>query len=130
MSYMPAISFSGVTSIGPFWKQILEGRKTQTCRRPRKRPIKEGDRLVLYWKQRIPRNRKPIHLIGVAVCTRVERKKYRDFAFDDQFARRDGFRDSEELRKWFGPVEVHGDEIYEVIHFKLLSKDGGREEQK
>jgi len=96
---MPAISFSGTTSRGPFWKKIIQGLKTQTCRKPRKNPIREGAILKLYWKQRVSRDKKPIHLIGYAECVRVERKKYRDFAYDDEFARRGGFRDSAELRE-------------------------------
>lgn len=116
---MPGISFSGETSQGPFWLQILEGRKIQTCRKPRKRPIKEGDTLYLYWKMRMPENKKPIHKIGEAVCLKVSRMKYGDFAFDDGFARRDGFKDAVELREWFGDPLKFGDEKYDVIEFKL-----------
>ncbi|MHA1262896.1 MAG: DNA methyltransferase [Candidatus Freyarchaeota archaeon] len=82
---MPLISFSGETSQGPFWKQILLGRKTQTCRKPRKRPVKKGDALYLYWKCRQPKDKKPVHFIGKAVCTGVERKRYREFAWDYDF---------------------------------------------
>jgi len=121
---MPAVSFSGATSRGPFWQQILLGLKSQTCRKPRKRPIREGDLLKLYWKQRIPKDKKPIHFIGYAKCIKVERKKYREFAYDDEFARRDGFKDSAELREWFGDPEICRDEEYEVICFKFLGKAG------
>jgi len=118
---VPAISFSGVTVRGPFWQQILEGLKTLTCRKPRKRPIREGDILMLYWRQRVPKDKKPIHFIGYAKCVKIERKKYREFAFDDDFARRDGFLNSAELRRWFGDPRVYGDEEYDVIHFKLIT---------
>lgn len=117
---MTAISFSGRTSQGLFWKQILEGRKTQTCRKPRKNPIEKDDFLQLYWKQRVPPRKKPIHLIGLAICTSVRRMKYMDFAFDDEFARRDGFQDSYELREWFGDPVDHATEEYDVIRFRLL----------
>lgn len=119
---MPAISFSGTTSRGPFYVLILKREKTQTCRKPRKRPIKKGDKLVLYWKQRVsmkPPNFKPIHKIAVATCVDVERKKYREFAFDDDFARRDGFKDAEEMQEWFGDPLEYADEEYDVIHFVL-----------
>lgn len=116
---MPAISFSGTTLRGPFWKLILQGEKTQTCRQPRKRPIKQGDKLKLYWKQRVPIKSKPIHLIGEATCISVKRMRYKEFAFDDEFARRDGFRDHYELQCWFGFPEKHGEEEYDVIEFKL-----------
>jgi len=124
---MPAISFSGETSQGPFWKQILEERKTQTCREPRVHPIKEGDDLTLYWKQRTPKHLKPIHLIGTARCLKVERKRYKEFAFDDEFARRDGFKDSRELRIFFGDPRVYGGQEYDVIHFKMETKETPRE---
>lgn len=114
---MPMLSFSGESYEGPFWKQILEGRKIQTCRKPRKHPIRQGDVLFLYWKVRMPKARKEIHYIGKATCVKVERKKYREFAFDDEFARRDGFHESRELREWFGDPEKNGDDEYDVITF-------------
>lgn len=131
---MPLISFSGTTSCGSFWKQILDGKKIQTCRKPRKRPIKKGDTLYLYWKCRVPKDKKPIHFIGEAVCTNIERKSYSEFAYDDDFARKDGFKNSLELRSWFGdPSEwsereglvlslappYRSDDEYNVIQFKL-----------
>lgn len=115
----PAISFSGEGSRGPLWKLILNREKTQTVRRPRKRPIHEGDLLKLYWKQRTPPEKKDIHFLGVAVCTKVERLLYRQFAFNEAFARADGFENSDELRSYFGFVTLHGDEEFDVIHFEL-----------
>lgn len=117
---MPLVSFSGETSQGPFYKQIQEGRKTQTCRSPRKNPVIPGHTLYLYWKVRIPVEKKPIHFIGLAVCLKVERKKYHEFAFDDEFAHADGFRDAEEMQEWFGDPLEYADEEYDVIHFKTL----------
>ncbi len=117
----PAISFSGETSRGPFWEQILEGRKTQTCRKPRVRPIHQNGWLRLYWKVRV-RGKKPIHFIGEALCVKVERMRYEDFAFDDGFAERDGFRDHQELQTWFGDPREYGAEEYDVIHFRLASR--------
>ena len=117
---MPMISFSGETSQGPFWKQIQEGTKTQTVRRPRKRPIQEGDTLQLYWKVRVPKDKKPIHLINTAVCTRVRSLTYIDFAFDDAFAKRDGFRDHHELQEWFGNPFLHPNTEYVLIEWRLL----------
>jgi len=119
---MPLISFSGETYEGPFWKQILERKKTQTCRIPRKRPIKNGDILYLYWKCRQRKDRKPIHFIGQARCTTVERRRYREFAFDDEFAQRDGFHDSLELQEWFGDPLEFANEEYDVIRFNLTSR--------
>ena len=130
---MPAISFSGEPKRGEFWKLILSGEKKQTVRAPRCHPIKRGDKLTLYWKQRQPlylidkggeRNypmklNKPIHLIGYAICTGVERVKKRDFLFNQDFAKADGFTDELELQEWFGRENDSFD--YEVIHFELIN---------
>lgn len=125
MRKIPALSFSGVTSLGPFWLLIRKEIKTQTCRMPRKKPIKKGDILFLYWRQRqskkLKAERGEPHKIGVAKCVKVERMKYRDFAFNSDFARRDGFASSIELRQWFGNPEFFGDEEYDVIHFQMIS---------
>ena len=116
---MPLISFSGKSSQGSFYQQILDGKKTQTCRKPRKHPIKKGDILYLYWKCRVPKNKKPIHFIGEAVCIEVERQHYKDFAYLNYFAKCDGFRDHLELQEWFGDPISCGMEEYDVISFKL-----------
>ena len=89
------------------------------------RPIKEGDRLYLYWKMRVPKDKKPVHLIGEALCVKIERMRYGGFAFDDGFARRDGFRDHMELQEWFGDPREYGDEEYDVIHFKMADRPEG-----
>lgn len=117
---MPALSFSGTSSLGQFWDLILRRIKTQTCRQPRKRPIKEDDHLHLYWKQRVPKEKKVIHLICEATCIKTEQRKYSDFFDDDDFAKREGFRDAKELQEWFGDVTLYGDETYDVIHFDLI----------
>jgi hypothetical protein len=115
------ISFSGTTSQGPFWRQIREGRKTQTCRLPRKNPVKEGDTLHLYWKVRVSRDRKECHFIALAECTYVQRISYVSICTHDDFARRDGFRDSREMWEWFGRPSL--DEMralkLDVIHWRL-----------
>lgn len=68
---MPALSFSGRPERGPFYVLILKGEKTITTRKPRKNPIKEGDTLYLYWNQRVPARKKPIHKIGEATCIKT-----------------------------------------------------------
>ena len=115
---MPALSFSGETERGPFWKLILDGEKEQTVRKPRKRPIKEGDLLKLYWKQRIPKDKKPIHYLGSAICTQIVTLPKYAFMYSEAFARRDGFEDEAELLDWFG--EDDEEEEFNVIHFRLI----------
>jgi hypothetical protein len=113
----PAISFSGEPRRGPFYQLIWTGEKKQTVRAPRCHPIKRGDDLKLYWKQRVPLDKKPVHLIGIATCTGVERVKKGDFIFNREFAKADGFTDELELQEWFGRDDLNFD--YEVIHFEL-----------
>jgi len=119
---MPALSFSGVTSRGPFWDLIRKQLKDQTIRRQRKRPIKVGDRLVLYWKQRTPIRLKEVHLIAYAECIKSFKLSYRKFAYDNHIARRDGFENSAELRTWFGFPTLHDKEVFDIIRWQLLSK--------
>ena len=66
-------------------------------------------------KCRVPVAQKPIHKIGEAICTEVPRLKYNKFAYDNTFALSDGFKDSAELREWFGDPSVYGDTKYDVI---------------
>ena len=115
---MPALSFSGEPERGPFWKLIISGEKEQTVRKPRKRPIKEGDLLKLYWKQRVPQDQKPIHYIGSAICTQIETLPKYAFMHSEAFARKDGFEDEGELLDWFG--EDKEEEEFNVIHFRLI----------
>ncbi len=115
---MPLLSFSGTTKVGTFYQLILNRTKTQTCRLPRKRPIKKGDRLFMYWKVRVPKHKKPIHFICEKKCSTITTLRYKDFAFNNVFARRDGFVDCNELQEWFGEPYTYGEEIYDVIEFK------------
>ena len=105
---MPAISFSGTTLRGAFWKLVITNQKRQTVRKPRKKPIKVGDKVTLYWKQRVPKNKKPVHKLGVATVIEVLPYKYSEFAEDSNFAWNDGFVSSSELQEWFGSTVAPG----------------------
>lgn len=59
---MPALSFS------VFREKILSGAKRQSIRAIRKNPIKSGDKLYLYWKQRSP---KECEKLGETTCSKV-----------------------------------------------------------
>ena len=113
---MVAISFTGETRRGAFYKLILSGEKKQTIRDPRIRPVKKGNHLTLYWKQRLPINKKPIHLIGNAICTGVDRVKKKDL-LTSKMAYADGFNTLSEMIDWFGADDL--DKEFEVIHFQL-----------
>jgi len=87
---------------------VERGEKTQTIRPYRRRPIKPGDRLVLFTGQRTKKCRKlmetecrftnNVEITEAAIV--VGGWRYRpDLA--SRFARDDGFRSIEELRAWF-----------------------------
>lgn len=88
-----------------FHAKVASGEKRQTIRPPRKRPIKAGDRLSLRaWTGAAYRS--PQRELRAAVCEAVECVTIgKNFADDDE-ARRDGFKDSAEMREWFR--KVHG----------------------
>jgi len=54
-----------------------------------------------------------------AVCSDMKRMRYADFAFDNGFARRPGFRDCFEMQEWFGDPIEYANEEYDVITFNI-----------
>ena len=60
---MPAINFQL-----RFARKIITGQKTATIRQPRKRPMKEGDKVYLYHGMRVL---KPAVLLGTAIISEV-----------------------------------------------------------
>lgn len=115
---MPALSFSGSTKLGPFWRLIRQGIKYTTMRRPRARPIQPGDRLYLYWKQRTPRDKKEVHYIADALCEGVLNTRYGEFAMSDDIVRSEGFSSRGEMWEWFGYPKDHAEDRYDMITFR------------
>lgn len=77
---MPLLSFSVLK------EKLLDGSKTQTIRRPRKKyDLKEGDKLYIWWKSRTPQREK----LGESRVTKIVTKRIRDLTEWD--ALRDGF---------------------------------------
>jgi len=68
-------------------EKLLDGTKTQTIRKPRKHPIKVGDKLYIYWKLRT----KECEKLGEAIVSKVVRKQLGDINAQD--AIKDGFLD-------------------------------------
>lgn len=98
------ISFKGITKVGPFWKQIQDGRKTTTIRSYRKdgKPhVIVGTTTTLYWKVRTAIKKKEIHFIGTAKVISYREIQLLDIWFDEEAAKRDGFEDLNEFRAWF-----------------------------
>lgn len=104
---MSGISFS------IFREQILSGAKRQTIRAVRKNPIREGETLYMWWKQRSPQREK----LGEATCTKVAPITITELGAScedigvryhclDLFAQADGFDDWDEMRDFF--ENAHG----------------------
>jgi len=106
---MPAISFT------MFYDKILKGRKKQTIRAVKKRVIKPGDTLYLYWHQR----QKDCKLLKITKCTEVFKLSYRDFAYEEEIAKADGFKNTEEMRKWFQRIhKPFDDDLFYIIRWE------------
>ncbi|MCA6521781.1 MAG: hypothetical protein IM596_07980 [Pseudanabaena sp. M051S1SP2A07QC] len=105
---MAGISFS------VFKDKILRGEKWQTIRTIRKHPIKQGEKLYLWWKQRSPEREK----LGEATCTKVSKIEIetRFIQLDgklinrmddlDKIAIADGFDNWLGMMEWFS--NTHG----------------------
>jgi len=85
---MPAISFS------VFKGKLLSGEKCQTIRKPRKRPLKVGDVLHVFWKMRT----KECEKLGVTKIVKIEHKSIYEMTKED--ALKDGFQNRGELIDW------------------------------
>lgn len=109
--------------------KILSGEKKQTIRRERKRPIKPGDALQLYQGLRT----KNCKLIGVAVCTQIQKIKIDRFKVTvnetsltlnemDELAKKDGFTCYGNLLNFFS--YLHGLPFEGVIiHWDNLTQE-------
>jgi hypothetical protein len=128
---MPTLSFSGTTSRGPFWLTLGQHKHT-TIRKPRKHTLHVGDDVHLYWKQRVPIRQKITHFIGYARIAKIERVLFKDIAFDDAIAQRDGYQNATELRQrlhtLYGPTLTHDEHAeFDIIHLTGIVKvDEGR----
>jgi hypothetical protein len=106
---MAGISFS------VFKEKILDGSKHQTIRKPRKNPIKKGDTLHLWWKQRSPEREKLGEarcngIINVTIYPRCVNNSTDQSITDpstlDRFAIADGFDSWLHMVEWFS--NTHG----------------------
>lgn len=99
--------------------KLLDGSKTQTIRKPRKHPIKVGDKLYIYWKLRT----KYCIKLGEATVTKIVTKKLVDITNED--AVKDGFINLSEFDRLFHE-EMHPhasmQDEFDVISFRWTLK--------
>lgn len=130
---MPLIGFT------VFKDKIQNGAKRQTIRKLRKHPIKEGDRLYLYWHTR----QKDCEKLGEAICIETytismsidqdrlcvirlhgglgnaHRLKFEQIL---ELANDDGFRTVQEMKEWFLKTHSNLDgETFQVIRWRNLN---------
>lgn len=120
---MPLIGFT------VFKEKLLSGEKCQTIRRPRKRGLKVGDRLYVYWRLRT----KECQKLGESVITNIVTKKVKEFTERD--AVKDGFSSQwltfhrvpalEHLLSWLIKKypDITDDWEFDVITFEPLCKE-------
>lgn len=99
-------------------EKLLDGSKTQTIRKPRKYPIKLGDRLFIYWKLRT----KECEKLGEGKVTKIMRKAF--CQINEKDAVLDGFHGLGELIVGFR--EMHKpthDTFFDIITWEWTKKD-------
>ena len=110
---MPIIGFTKLLD------KLMDGTKTQTIRKPRKRPLKVGDKLIIYWKLRTKECRK----LGEAHITNIVRKKLVDITNED--AVKDGCKNLDEFDRLF--EKLHPDasmhDEFDIITFEWTKKE-------
>ena len=106
---MPLLGFTA------FHDEVRDGTKRQTIRRHRKRPVKVGDTLYLYWHLR----QKDCHLLRVEKCVETFTKPWGALNVSEELAKRDGFKSSTEMREWFSKTKHLPDdeELMDVIRW-------------
>lgn len=111
---MPLLGFTKLK------QKLLDGSKTQTIRRPRKHPLKVGDKLFVYWKLRT----KECEKFGEAIVTKIQRKFIGKMTNRDAVL--DGFNNRKEMLKAL--YEMHSEQVclhepFDIITFEWTRKE-------
>ena len=110
---MPLLGFTKLKD------KLLDGSKTQTIRKPRKHPIKVGDKLYIYWKLRT----KECEKLGEAIATKIVRKPF--YALSEEDAVLDGFNDHSGLMSALDKMHHRPSmfALFDVITFEWTKKE-------
>lgn len=110
---MPLLGFTKLK------EKLLDGTKTQTIRKPRKYPIREGDTLYVYWKLRTNECEK----LGDALVTKVVRKRLANI--DNEDAMKDGFKDLKNFLELFRMMHPKAKmtDWFDIIIFEWTKKE-------
>jgi hypothetical protein len=115
---MPLLSFSVLKD------KLMDGSKTQTIRKPRKKyPLKVGDKVYIWWKSRTPGREK----LGEGVIVAISHKSISYMTEED--AVHDGFKEGRGLSAkghlattlWNMHPETDSNTTFDVIKWKWTS---------
>ena len=119
-------------SFSIFKEKLLDGSKCQTIRKPRKRPLKVGDKLYVFWKLRT----KECERLGVTRITGIRKVRLGDLTEEE--AQKDGFKEERRCPHslffnsakgvaslWFlhKYPNITYNSIFEIISFEPLKRD-------
>ena len=108
---MPLLGFTKLK------EKLLDETKTQTIRKPRKHPIKKGDKLFIYWKLRT----KECEKLGEAIVTKIVRKSFCEINEEDAVL--DGFNNLCELIIALDAMhDPRHDTLFDIITFRWTLK--------
>lgn len=104
-------------------EKLLDESKTQTIRKPRKHPIKEGDKLFIYWKLRT----KQCEKLGEGIVTKVLRKQLNKM--DNEDAIKDGFDDVYDFVDIFTRMhpKAYWETEFDIITWRWTKKEWKKE---
>lgn len=110
---MPLLGFTKLRG------KLLDGSKTQTIRKPRKIPLKVGDKLYVYW---MPRT-KSCEKLGEAKITQIVRKRLSEITDED--AVKDGFASFDEFMNALFQMHPKSSSFdwFDVITFEWTKKE-------
>jgi hypothetical protein len=121
----PALSFSCENKK----EAIVNKECSQTIRTPRKNPIEVGDRLYIYWKQRVSPEKKDHHKIGEGVVTETYPITMGGHFIEgaileketvEEIAEKDGFDSQIEFEKWFDEQYGLDEPFSKPMNFKII----------
>ena len=113
---MPILSFSSNDI------DVITGKKRRTIRKLWKTPLKKGDRLYCYWNLVSKEKMK----IFEAIVTDVEDIAFEEIIGNDEIAREEGFKDSNDMLREFKKMyggRVDASDKFQVIYFEKLDID-------
>ncbi|MBR1610938.1 MAG: ASCH domain-containing protein, partial [Methanobrevibacter sp.] len=113
---MPILSFSSNDI------DVITGKKTRTIRKAWKTPLKVGDRLYCYWNLVSKEKMK----IFEAFVTGVEDISFDEIDGNDELARQEGFKDSNDMLREFKKMSggrIDPNDKFQIIYFEKINID-------